>query len=142
MQKTRIVSFLLTVLLMSTLLTVSSSADYSVCFNNTVYASTSANVTETGLLTASNRLIGFPDVMTHAFITTYVEKRFLLLFWTRVDIGVRNNQWVDYVYEDTYIGAHVVQLDSKGTYRVTAVFEVFGSGGPVDVITCQPVVQY
>jgi len=80
--------------------------------------------------------------MTHAFITTYVEKRFLLLFWTRVDIGVRNNQWVDYVYEDTYIGAQVVKLDSKGTYRVTAVFEVFGSGGPVDVITCQPVVQY
>ncbi|MGI6166690.1 MAG: hypothetical protein ACOYIA_00930 [Eubacteriales bacterium] len=143
MRKTRIVAFLLTAILMSSLLAVLlSAADYSVCFNNTLYADAVASISDTGLLTVSNRFIGFQGVTTCAVITTYVEKRILLFFWTRVDIGVSGNEWVDYVFDFTYIGGHTVQLDSRGTYRVTSVYEVYGSGGPADVITCQPVVQY
>jgi|LSQX01.3.fsa_nt_gb hypothetical protein len=139
---TRFIAFLLSVLLMSSVCALTSAADYSICYNNTASADTSANVSGTGLLTISNRFTGFPSITTHAVITTYVEKRFLGLFWIRVDIGQTDNEWVDIIYDYTYVGGHTFQLTSTGTYRVTAVFNICGSGGPPDVITCRSTVVY
>jgi hypothetical protein len=139
---TRFIAFLLSVLLMSSVCALTSAADYSICYNNTASADTSANVSGTGLLTISNRFTGFPSITTHAVITTYVEKRFLGLFWIRVDIGQTDNEWVDIIYDYTYVGGHTFQLTSTGTYRVTAVFNIYGSGGPPDVITCRSTVVY
>ena len=139
---TRFIAFLLSVLLMSSVCALTSAADYSICYNNTASADTSANVSGTGLLTISNRFTGFPSITTHAVITTYVEKRFLGLFWIRVDIGQTDNEWVDIIYDFTYVGGHTFQLTSTGTYRVTAVFNICGSGGPPDVITCRSTVVY
>lgn len=144
MQKsTRFLTFFLTVILMiSVFSSIVSAADFTVYYNNTATADTSASVSITGLLTISNRFTGFPSITTHAVITTYVEKRFLGLFWSRVDIGQTDNEWVDTIYDYTYVGGHTFQLTSTGTYRVTAEYTIYGSGGDPDVITCESTVVY
>lgn len=64
--------------------------------------------------------------VTRVVITTYVEKRSLLLLWKRVDLGTTNDQWVDTYYNSTYNSAgHSFQLSSSGTYRVTSVFQAY-----------------
>ena len=58
------------------------------------------------LLTIANQFQGIREKTTKGEITTYVEKRTLGFFWTRVDIGQPNNQWYDVVYDYMYIGRH------------------------------------
>ncbi len=111
-------------------------------FNNTVTASNMASVSSSGKLTIANSFAGGKTVFSKAIITTYVEKKVLGLFWSRVDIGQNNNKWIDVIYENVYTGFHYFQLSDKGTYRVTTEFVVFGSGGPADTITRTATTQY
>ena len=82
-----------------------------------------------------DRFQGIRGKTTKGEITTYVEKKTLGLFWTRVDIGQPNNQWVDVVYDYLYDGTHTFQLSNHGTYRITVVYVISGSGGAADTIT-------
>lgn len=102
--------------------------------NNVVTASTSAAISDSGKLTVTNQYYGFDGVTTKAVITTYVEKKTLGLFWTRVDIGQTDNKWVDTIYSYEYSGSHSLQLESTGTYRVVTTFVVYGTGGAADEI--------
>lgn len=111
-------------------------------FNNTVTASNMASVSSSGKLTITNSFAGGKTVFSKAIITTYVEKKVLGLFWSRVDIGQNNNKWIDVIYENVYTGFHYFQLSDKGTYRVTTEFVVYGSGGPADTITRTATTQY
>ena len=111
-------------------------------FNNTVTASNLASVSSSGELTITNSFAAGETVFGKAIITTYVEKKVLGLFWSRVDIGQNNNKWIDVIYENVYTGFHYFQLSDKGTYRVTTEFVVFGSGGPADTITRTATTQY
>lgn len=104
-------------------------------FNNTVTASSVATISDSGFLTITNQYRGFPGKTTKAEITTYIEKRTFGFFWSRVDIGEPNNEWHDVIYDYVYAGYHTFQLTSPGTYRITVVFVIYGSGGEPDTIT-------
>jgi hypothetical protein len=76
---------------------------------------------------------GNPDTFMVAKLTVTFEKRFLGAFWRTVDIGLENNEWVEYntdlrgdFYDD-------VTLDGTGTYRANFKLEIFGPD-TVDVI--------
>ena len=96
-------------------------------FNNTITASSVASISDGGLLTITNKYQGE--------ITTYVEKKTMGFFWTRVDIGQPDNQWHDVIYNYMYIGDHTFQLASHGTYRITVIYVISGTGGDPDTIT-------
>lgn len=135
----KVITFLLVIVVV--LSTVGSAAaaenDFidSVRFNNTVTASSVASISNSGLLTVTNRYQGIKGTTTKGEITTYVEKKVLGLFWSRVDIGQPNNQWHDVVYDYMYIGDHTFQLQSHGTYRITVIYVISGTGGEPDTIT-------
>ena len=74
-----------------------------------------------------------PDVFTQAKVTVKIEKRFLGLFWTTVDIGEPNNEWI--AYSNSTDGRfYNVEIDGSGTYRATYTVEFRGVGGTVDII--------
>ena len=104
-------------------------------FNNTILASSVAAVSSSGLLTVTNQYQGISGKTTKGEITTYIEKKTWGLFWKRVDIGEPNNEWYDVIYNYVYAGDHTFQLPSKGTYRITVVYVISGSGGAPDTIT-------
>lgn len=52
------------------------------------------------VLTVKNEYTALDDAVTRVVITTYVEKRKLLVAWERVDIGQENNKWIDVIYGD------------------------------------------
>ena len=135
-----VVTLLLTVCLIAVPLIPASAAtpeEISPCFNNTSLGTIRANISTSGLMTISYLLTGYQDVTTKIVVTTYIEKKTLGLFWTRVDNGQPNKQWVDTIYDFWYGGSRTYQLSSKGTYRTIAVYKVYGSGGTADEITCK-----
>lgn len=73
--------------------------------------------------------------MTRVVITTYVEKRKALVTWERVDIGQPNNKWIDVIYGDGGSKSHSVQLPASGTYRVTAIFDIYAGSNLLDTVT-------
>ena len=72
--------------------------------------------------------------VTRVDITTFVEKRNLLVRWDRVDIGQPNNEWTDIRYGATNSVSHSKQLSSSGTYRVTVVFEVYNGTTLIETV--------
>lgn len=134
-RKTSIFCLLIAVLMMVSASTSAMAASpYETRYNNTVMASSVASISDSGLLTVDNQFQGIRGKTTKGEITTYVEKRTLGFFWTRVDIGQPNNQWVDVVYDYLYDGTHTFQLSNQGTYRITVVYVISGSGGDADTI--------
>lgn len=106
-------------------------------YNNTASVTTTMNINSSGKMTISYQYSGYPSTTTKAVITTYIEKRTLGLFWKRVDIGTTNDQWVDTINDYRYTGSRTYQLSSSGTYRVTVVYKIYGSGGAADEIEYQ-----
>lgn len=117
-------------------------ADIMPYYNNTFSAKSTATVSEDGVITISNRYIGLSGITTKAVITTYIEKKTFGIFWTRVDIGQTDNQWVDTKYSESYSGKHTFQLKDEGTYRVKVIYQIYGSGGAADKIECEEKVTY
>lgn len=106
-------------------------------YNNTASVTTTMNISSSGKMTISYKYSGYPSTTTKAVITTYIEKKTLGLFWSRVDIGTTNDQWVDTINDYRYTGSRTYQLSSSGTYRVTVVYKIYGSGGAADEIEYQ-----
>jgi len=137
--KHRVISLLLAVMIFGSLvLSVAAAAvlgaDVMPCYNNTLSTSTNFTISTTGNAAISAVYNAYPSVFTTATVTSYIEKRTLGMFWTRVDIGEPNNEWVDDSFDYTDVIIHEHQLDSKGTYRATVVYEIYGTGGAADVI--------
>lgn len=131
----RIIAAMQVLLLFAGLIfSVSAAGEVTPRYNNTVTVTTSGDISSGGLMSVTNRYIGISGTTTKAVITTYIEKKVLGLFWTRVDIGTTNDEWVDTVYDYTYSISHTTQLSSKGTYRATVTYEIYGIGGSPDVI--------
>ena len=105
------------------------------CYNNVITANSTATISSSGVITVTNTYTGSQSVTTKAVITTYIEKRTLGIFWSRVDIGQTDDEWVDTIYNYKYSGSHSAQLPSTGTYRVTVEYVIYGSGGAADTIT-------
>lgn len=110
-------------------------------YNNVVSASTAVVISDDGEITISNRYTGTNGTTTKGVITTYIEKKTLGLFWTRVDIGRTNDEWVDTIYNYKYVGSHSYQLQSTGKYRVTVTFVIYGNNGAADEIEKQEIVK-
>lgn len=101
-----------------------------------------ASVSSAGQLTATANYIGGTSKVSKVIVTMYVEKKTVGIFWSKVDLGTTNNQWVDTSYKAVYNGSHSVQLPSKGTYRVTVIFTVYGKDGSSEEITKRVTVEY
>lgn len=117
-------------------------AEITPLYNNVNTATANASITDNGKLTINYTYAGFSGVTTKAVITTYIEKKVLGLFWTRVDIGTTNDEWIDTIYNYRHTGSRTFQLSSSGTYRVTVTFVIFGSGGKADEIEKQKTISY
>lgn len=111
-------------------------------YNNVQKATVTTTVNSDGTLNINYNFTGISGTTTKAVITTYIEKQFLFIFWTRVDIGTTNNEWTQTVNNYRYSGTRTFKLPSTGTYRTTTIYEVYGSGGSADTITCQDEVTY
>ena len=104
------------------------------CLNNTSGTSTNFTITTSGKATITAVYNGHRGITTGATVTSYIEKRTLGLFWTKVDIGEPNNEWVDTSTDYSDAFGHEFWLEDKGTYRATVVYEISGTGGATDVI--------
>ncbi len=111
-------------------------------YNNVASVTASISINDSGKLTITYKYGGSPEITTKAVITTYIEKKFLGLFWKRVDIGTTDNKWVDTINDYRYTGSRIHQLSSSGTYRVTVVYKIYGSGGSADEIELQKTDSY
>ena len=132
--KRRILSVFMLIIILSTIVLTVAAAGVQPRLNNTAGTSTNFTITSAGKATISACYDGYRGVTTGATITSYIEKRTLGLFWTKVDIGQPNNEWVD-VSTDYYDAfGHEFWLEDTGTYRATVVYEISGTGGATDVI--------
>ncbi|MBO5211833.1 MAG: hypothetical protein J6B80_07890 [Clostridia bacterium] len=111
-------------------------------YNNVATVTANMGISDSGKMTINYKYTGSSSVTTKAVITTYIEKKFLGLFWRRVDIGTTDDQWVDTINDYKYAGSRTYQLSSTGTYRVTVIYKIYGSGGAADEIECQMTDSY
>ena len=103
----------------------------------TEYARTKlyCTVSSSCVLTVKNEYTALDDVVNRVVMTTYVEKRNLLVLWDRVDIGQDDDAWVDYCYGTSGSKSHSVQLPDSGTYRITATFKIYHGQTLLDTVT-------
>lgn len=69
-----------------------------------------------------------------ANLTVKLEKRFLLLFWTTVDIGYSNNEWTASSTDPNGYFYNTFTVNGKGMYRAHITLEITGKNGQKDVI--------
>lgn len=74
------------------------------------------------------------DAFTYAKLTVKIQKRVLGIFWSTVDIGEPDNEWVAYCYDVYGSFYNSFPLESTGTYRAVFTVEFHGTSGEVDVI--------
>ena len=120
----KIVALILSAIFMfSAVATISqaSNDDIMLCHNNVATAQSNFSIINGEAIIAIS-YVGYPGAVTQARITTKLEKRTLLLFWSDV------TEWEDvYTSEDaSFEHRHTV---SSGTYRVTVNFEIVGIYG-------------
>lgn len=56
-------------------------------------------------------------------VKTYIEKKNTGLFWSRVENGMKNNEWTDRYEKKYFVGTHTLKLSESGTYR--AMIEIY-----------------
>ena len=117
-------------------------ASAAVTYNNTIAAYLSADVDQGGNLNVSMTAYGKEGKTTRIEVSLTVERRFMFVIWVPVDLGTENNVWTDYTTQYYYSHLFSTHLSSNGTYRVTVVYTVSGTGGPDDVITKTSTVTY
>ena len=136
-------SLLLTLLLVWTALVpayaASAESEITPRLNTNINATCIPNVSSSGLLTVTNTYGVNDSRVTQVVVTTYVEKRSLLVIWNRVDIGTTNDEWVDYGENGYFSKTHTAQMPESGTYRVTATFDVYSGSTLLDSnsVTCK-----
>lgn len=91
-------------------------------------------ISSSGLSEVKVSYTGVEGVTTKVTVTTYLQKKTLGLFWTKVDIGTEDKQWVDTSTSISGTFVHQFQLKSTGTYRAVIKIVFSGSGGSDDVI--------
>lgn len=106
------------------------SPTYAVVIEAACYGNVDSNNT---LHISCDYAAGSTSGVTRVDITVYVEKRNLLVLWERVDINQPNDEWTTICYgllNDVY---HTVTI-TPGTYRVTAIYEVYCGRDLVETI--------
>lgn len=126
--------FLIVLILCTTFLPAAAQESITPRYNNTGATTTNFGISADGKASISASYYAYPDYFQSATVTSYIEKRTLGLFWSRVDIDMPNNEWVDTSTVSAKAFAHEVYLDQTGTYRATVIYEISGTGGATDVI--------
>ncbi len=103
------------------------------CYSNCDSCATSFAVAD-GMAYMFVTYYAYTDSFTYAKLTAKIQKQVLGIFWTTVDIGTTNNEWVSYNYSIDGIFDKSYPVDGYGTYRVLYTLEVYGNDGTVDVI--------
>ena len=101
-----------------------------------------ASVSSSGLLSIDYHYLGTEGITAKVKITTYLEKKILGLFWSRVDIGKVDDEWVDIIYDLEYDFTRTYQLSSTGTYRGNVTFIVTNSSYENEEIVKTSEVKY
>lgn len=132
--KHRMLSLILVIIILCTTLLPATAAGVTPRYNNTSSTTTNFGISATGKASIGAGYNAYRNYFQSATVTSYIEKRTLGVFWTKVDIGMPNNEWVDTSTDYVDAFGHEVYLDSKGTYRATVIYEIRGTGGATDVI--------
>ena len=74
------------------------------------------------------------DVFVQAKLTVKIQKKFLGLFWRDVDIGLTDNEWIEYSYDIHGRFYNYFPADGSGTYRAVFLLEMHGTTGVSDII--------
>ena len=139
----RVLTFLIVIVALANLIfPVYAAGEVAPRYSNLISAKTTATVSSSGLLVVRHRLEGIQGVTIRTDVTTYVEKKTLGLFWTRVDIGTEDNVWNIHIGSYVYDGTRQCQLSSTGTYRITSTYAVKGASGSTETITSTYQVTY
>ena len=96
------------------------------CFNNVGVIDSSFTIVD-GEAIVLLSYMGYPGITTGARITTQLQKRSFLFFWSDV------TEWVDVSYEEDAMFEHTYSV-SSGTYRVKIKYEISGTGGASDIV--------
>lgn len=75
-----------------------------------------------------------PNVFVQAKLTVKIQKKFLGIFWKDVDIGLSNNEWVEYSYDVDGRFYNYFPADGTGLYRAVILLEMHGTTGVSDII--------
>lgn len=103
-------------------------------FTNCNYCNFIFQVLDPGEAHVSVRYSAKADVFTQAKLTVKIQKKFLGLFWTTVDIGTTNDEWVAYSTDINGQFYNYFNVDGTGTYRAVFCVEMYGTSGVVDTI--------
>ena len=96
---------------------------------------TDISINTSGVAQIMLRYYGNEENTAGGKITTQLQKRFLLVFWTDVDGGY----WVDESSESSYTAVHTLAVET-GTYRVKVEYLLYGTDGSVETVNDE--VQY
>lgn len=97
--------------------------------NNAISIDTNLVIDSQGTATIVLGYTGTDTSFADAKITTQLQKRFLLVFWTDVDGGY----WVDESSESSYTAVHTLAVQT-GTYRVKVEYLIYGTDGSVETV--------
>ena len=103
-------------------------------YNNVGLTDSSFMIDSNGVAHVTVSYTGYSNITTGATITTQLQKRFLGLFWTTVDIGMPDDMWIENPNEFHYYKYYSHQLSKKGTYRVEIHYTIYGTDGPADEV--------
>ncbi|MBQ7290146.1 MAG: hypothetical protein IJW76_00275 [Clostridia bacterium] len=122
-----------TIILISSILSISVSANDNIELfnNNTAATHTAFVINDSGLAIVSVDCLGYEGITTRIEVDIHIEKRNFLFFWE----NARHEIYV--VYVDNYDNEFTYQLEEKGTYRCTVTYTISGTGGEDDVIPYQ-----
>jgi hypothetical protein len=124
----RLFALTLISLLLVSFIMPSSALEISPCFNNTLMTQTDFIIESGGNATVCIDYTGYSGITTGANITSTIQKRVALFFWSDV------TSWSDTSSEYSYSNEHSYQLSSTGTYRAVVQYTVYGTGGSPDII--------
>lgn len=111
-------------------------------FSNVISTETGFTINNTGLACTTVGYTGIQGVTTRIMCKVYLEKKVLGLFWTRVDLGNTNDEWLDTSTEVVDRFSHTFQLDSTGTYRAVFYIACCGTNGDNDIVEKTIEVKY
>ena len=103
-------------------------------WNVTTNKTFSFNVTDTNKANVSIVYNTNSSNFQKANLTVKIEKRFLLLFWSTVDIGYTNNEWTASSTNPNGYFYNTFTVNGTGMYRAHITLEIIGKNGQKDVI--------
>ena len=103
-------------------------------YNNVHLTDSSFMVDSNGVAYVTVAYTGYTNITTGATITVELQKKFLGLFWTTVDIGMPDNMWVENVSDSKFFKSYSHQLTKKGTYRAEIHYTIYGTAGAADEV--------